>query len=80
MSISKSLTDLCSVRQNVKIIKNFADIVYNVLVVIGFCFWWIYANFELFFKILANKWSYSLLSCLQSCMYWLYICQTSCSL
>ena len=39
MSISKSLTDLCSVTQNVKILKTFADIVYNVLVVIGFCFW-----------------------------------------
>ena len=33
MSISKILTDLCSIRQNVKIKNTFADIAHNVLVV-----------------------------------------------
>ena len=32
MSISKNLTDLCGIRQSVKIKKTFASIVYNVLV------------------------------------------------
>ena len=32
MSISKILTNLCSIRQNIKIKSTFTDIVYNVLV------------------------------------------------
>ena len=32
MSMSKTLTDLCSRRQNKRIKNTFADIVYNVLV------------------------------------------------
>ena len=36
MSISKILTDLCSIKQNVKVKNTFADIVYNVLVDKGF--------------------------------------------
>ena len=35
MSIS-ILTDLCSIRKNIKLENTFADIVYNVLVVKGF--------------------------------------------
>ena len=37
MSISKILTDLCSIRQKIKIKNTFADIVYNVLAVEKFC-------------------------------------------
>ena len=33
MPISKILTNLCSIRQNIKIRNTFEDIVYNVLVV-----------------------------------------------
>ena len=33
MSILKVLTDLCVIRQSVKVKNNFANIVYNVLVV-----------------------------------------------
>ena len=33
MSISKVLTDLCVIRQKIKIKNTFADVVYNVLVV-----------------------------------------------
>ena len=33
MSISKIFTDLCLIRQNIKLKSTFADIVYNVLVV-----------------------------------------------
>ena len=33
MSTSKTLTDLCAIRQRAKVKKTFADIVYNVLVV-----------------------------------------------
>ena len=35
ISISKILTDLYSIRQNIKLKNTFADIVYNVLVVKG---------------------------------------------
>lgn len=38
MSISNILTELGLVRQNIKLKKIFADIVYNVSVVKGF--WW----------------------------------------
>ena len=37
MVISKILTDLCAIRQNVKIETTFANIVYNVLVVKKSC-------------------------------------------
>ena len=37
MPISKTLTDLFSIRQNVKLKNTFADIVYNVLVVKKSC-------------------------------------------
>ena len=36
MSISKILTDLCLIRQNIKLKNTFADIICNVLVVKGF--------------------------------------------
>ena len=37
ISISKTLTDLFSIRQNIKIKNTFADIVYNVLLVKESC-------------------------------------------
>ena len=36
MSISNILTDLYSIRQNIKLKGSFADIVYNILAVKGF--------------------------------------------
>ena len=37
MSISKTLTDLCAIRQKIKTKNTFIDIVYNVLVVKKSC-------------------------------------------
>ena len=48
MSIPKTLTNLCSIMQNIKIKNTFSDIIYNVLVVKEF-----WQNIKNLFE---NKW------------------------